>query len=115
MARHTKVARAFSEVKRNEPAIVGKTRRKKGAAAARRQKIAIALSKARRKGAKIPMPIHTPEERLKRSTRGSPAMTKKEMAQGFRVLERPTQERQAKDPSDRFTTGKARKERKRGN
>jgi hypothetical protein len=40
--------RAFHEVKRNEPAIVGKTRKKKGKAAAEKQKIAIALSKARR-------------------------------------------------------------------
>ena len=40
--------RAFREVKRNEPKIVAKTRRKKGKAAARKQKVAIALSKARR-------------------------------------------------------------------
>lgn len=41
---------AFHEVKHNEPKVVAKTRRKKGAKAARKQKIAIALSKARRKG-----------------------------------------------------------------
>lgn len=40
---------AFREVNRNEPAIVSKTRRKKGAKAAGRQKTAIALSKARRR------------------------------------------------------------------
>ncbi len=39
---------AGSEVYKNEPAIVAKTRRKKGRAAARRQKIAIILSKARK-------------------------------------------------------------------
>lgn len=45
---------AFHEVEHNEPAIVGKTRRKKGAKAAERQKKAIALDKARRAGAHIP-------------------------------------------------------------
>jgi len=53
MPSHTKSERrkraAFREVNRNEPAIVKKTRRKKGKAAANRQKIAIALSKARRR------------------------------------------------------------------
>ena len=53
MPDHTKSERrkraAFREVNRNEPAIVKKTRRKKGAATAKRQKIAIALSKARRR------------------------------------------------------------------
>ena len=42
----TALEASFSEIKRDEPAIVAKTRRKKGAAAARRQKIAIAFSKA---------------------------------------------------------------------
>lgn len=42
--------RAFSEVYKNEPKAVSKTRRKKGATKARKQKIAIALSKARRYG-----------------------------------------------------------------
>jgi len=60
------------------------------------------------------MPVHTDSEAIKKSTRGSPAMSKKEMAQGFRVLERPAQHRTPRS-SDRFTTGKARKERKRGN
>jgi hypothetical protein len=40
--------KAFHEVHANPPAIVAKTRRKKGAAAAKRQMVAIALSKARR-------------------------------------------------------------------
>lgn len=39
---------AFREVNADEPAIVGKTRRKKGEKAAQKQKTAIALSKARR-------------------------------------------------------------------
>lgn len=39
---------AFREVNANEPKIVAKTRRKKGAKAAQKQKVAIALSKARR-------------------------------------------------------------------
>jgi len=41
------------ELKRNEPKVVAKTRRKKGNAAAKRQKTAILLSKARRRGARI--------------------------------------------------------------
>ena len=41
------VSAAFKEMKKNEPRIVGKTRRKKGKAAARKQIIAIALSKSR--------------------------------------------------------------------
>ena len=52
MPSHTKSERrkraAFREVNRKEPAIVKKTRRKKGKAAASRQKTAIALAKARR-------------------------------------------------------------------
>jgi|GEM_PF-3087427 len=40
--------RAFHEVSENEPSIVSKTRQKFGAVRARKQKIAIALSKARR-------------------------------------------------------------------
>lgn len=39
---------AFREVNENEPAVVRRTRRKKGAAAAERQKRAIAFSKGRR-------------------------------------------------------------------
>ena len=41
-------AKAFHEVEHNEPEIVGKTRAKRGEGAAERQKVAIALSKARR-------------------------------------------------------------------
>jgi hypothetical protein len=37
---------AFHEIKTNPPAILAKTRKKKGAEAARKQAIAIALSKA---------------------------------------------------------------------
>ena len=43
-----KIATAMREVHRNEPAVVAKTRAKKGKAAAERQRKAIALSKARR-------------------------------------------------------------------
>ena len=43
------------EMKEDEPGIVGATRRKKGAAAAARQKTAILLSKARKRGVKIPV------------------------------------------------------------
>jgi hypothetical protein len=42
------------ELKKNEPAIVGETRRKKGKAAALAQERAILLSKAQKRGAKIP-------------------------------------------------------------
>jgi hypothetical protein len=47
-------AAAFHEVKHNEPRIVGHTRRKFGASDAAKQKVAIALSKARKAGASIP-------------------------------------------------------------
>jgi hypothetical protein len=40
--------KAFHEIGQNEPAIVGKTRRKKGDKAANKQRVAIAFSKARR-------------------------------------------------------------------
>ena len=46
------LARAFHEVSRNTPKIVKATQRKKGAAAGRKQEVAIALSKAR--GTKLP-------------------------------------------------------------
>lgn len=49
-----KVSRAFREVNKDEPAQVAKTRKKYGAARAKKQKTAIALSKARRAGARIP-------------------------------------------------------------
>lgn len=42
--------RSFSEVFKNPPKIVKQTERKKGKAAARKQKVAIAMSKARRSG-----------------------------------------------------------------
>ena len=41
------------ELKVNEPEIVGKTRAKKGAAAAESQRVAILLSKAKKRGARI--------------------------------------------------------------
>ncbi len=41
------------ELKRDEPAIVGKARIKHGERAARKQETAILLSKARRRGARI--------------------------------------------------------------
>mgnify|MGYP001605454880 CR=1 FL=1 len=48
------LARAFHEVSRNTPKIVKTTQRKKGAVAGRKQEVAIALSKARHAGAKLP-------------------------------------------------------------
>lgn len=58
MPKHTKSERlknrAFREVKENPPARVKRTQRKKGKAAARKQAVAIALSKARKAGARIP-------------------------------------------------------------
>lgn len=49
-----KVKAAFEEVYSNEPTVVEKTREKKGETQAKKQKVAIALSKARAAGAKIP-------------------------------------------------------------
>jgi len=49
-----KVKAAFREVYQDEPAAVGKTRRKFGEDRALKQKIAIALSKARQTGARVP-------------------------------------------------------------
>ena len=68
----TKTEKAFSEVERNEPKIVGETRRKKGKKAAEKQKIAIALSKARRRGVKIP--------------KGSGPFTLKDIGRGYKPL-----------------------------
>ena len=48
-----KVKAAFKEVKKDEPKIVDKTRKKEGEEVAKKQKVAIALSKARRAGARI--------------------------------------------------------------
>ncbi len=67
-----KVERAFKEVKKNEPKIVGETRRKKGKKAAEKQKIAIALSKARRKNVKLP--------------KGSGPFTLKDVGKGYKTL-----------------------------
>lgn len=82
MPSHTRSERlvraAFREVSRDEPRVVARTRRKKGAAAARRQKTAIALSKARAAGADIP-------PRGKRP-RGSGEFTAAEIAQGFKRI-----------------------------
>lgn len=49
-----KVAAAFHEVSTNEPGIVAHTRAKYGSRRAAKQKVAIALSKARKAGAKVP-------------------------------------------------------------
>jgi Family of unknown function (DUF6496) len=49
-----KVSAAFREVNRNEPGIVAHTRAKYGSRRAAKQKVAIALSKARKAGAKVP-------------------------------------------------------------
>lgn len=58
MPKHTKSARlkreAFREVTGNPPARVKHTKRTRGEKAARKQAVAIALDKARKKGAKIP-------------------------------------------------------------
>lgn len=57
MAKHGKTRRILKsvghELKKNPPKILAKTRRKKGKAAAERQRKAILLSKARRRGARI--------------------------------------------------------------
>jgi len=47
-------AAAFHEVHANEPKVVAQTRRKSGPAQAKKQLTAIALSKARAAGARIP-------------------------------------------------------------
>lgn len=49
-----KVKAAFHEVTVNPPAIVQHTARKFGSSTAKRQRVAIALSKARRAGASVP-------------------------------------------------------------
>ncbi|MGI0014039.1 MAG: hypothetical protein ACREBU_11440 [Nitrososphaera sp.] len=84
MPSHTKSERAkkraFREVEQNEPSIVGKTRRKKGAKAAEKQKIAIALSKAREMGAKIPKP------KGGKRPHGSGVFTDADLSQGYKGL-----------------------------
>lgn len=42
------------ELRDNPPAVLAKTRSKKGAGAANKQRVAILLSKARKAGAKVP-------------------------------------------------------------
>ena len=57
MARHTRTARILEnvgkELKNNPPSILKSTRRKSGAKAAEKQRVAILLSKARKRGARI--------------------------------------------------------------
>jgi hypothetical protein len=57
MAKKTKSKKILSavgkELKENEPAVLAKTRREKGKAAAEKQRKAILISKARKKGARI--------------------------------------------------------------
>ena len=55
MARTARILSAIGdELKENPPAILAKTRRKKGKKAAEKQRRAILLSKAREAGARIP-------------------------------------------------------------
>lgn len=46
--------RVGTELKERPPSVLAKTRRKAGAARAEKQRVAILLSKARRRGARIP-------------------------------------------------------------
>jgi hypothetical protein len=71
----SKVEAAFHEVFTNEPAVVAQTRKKQGPAQARKQKIAIALSKARAAGAKI-----------RRRPQGSPTTTDDNLSMGYRHM-----------------------------
>lgn len=52
----SKVAQAFHEVTTNPPAVVASTRRKFGERRAAKQTVAIALSKARKAGARVKAP-----------------------------------------------------------
>ena len=55
MTRSARILQSMgAELKQNPPEILGKTRRKKGKAAAEKQRVAILLSKARDAGARIP-------------------------------------------------------------
>ena len=56
--KNSKLEAAFREVHADTPEAVKKTARKKGKAAAEKQRVAIALSKARAAGAKIPEAPH---------------------------------------------------------
>lgn len=47
------LARVGHELKKKPPRILAKTRRKKGKAAAEKQRVAILLAKARKRGARI--------------------------------------------------------------
>lgn len=49
-----KVQQAFHEVMHNPPKVVSQTKRKKGSTQAHKQTVAIALSKARQAGARVP-------------------------------------------------------------
>ena len=57
MAKHTRTARILEnvgkELKNNPPSILERTRRKSGAKAAGKQRVAILLNKARKRGARI--------------------------------------------------------------
>lgn len=48
------LASAFHELKANPPAVLARTRKKEGPGQANKQRVAIAFSKARVAGAKIP-------------------------------------------------------------
>lgn len=48
------LASAFHELKERPPAVLARTRKKEGAGQANKQRVAIAFSKARAAGAKIP-------------------------------------------------------------
>jgi hypothetical protein len=74
-----KVRAAFREVHQNEPKAVSQTRAKFGEKRAEAQKTAIALSKARKAGAKIP---------YKTKPHGSGVFQDTEIRQGFRSLGR---------------------------
>lgn len=63
-ASQKKVKAAFHEVKQNPPKVLAKTKKKSGAKQANKQRVAIALNKARKAGANIPMP--TRDEYLNR-------------------------------------------------
>jgi hypothetical protein len=54
MAKRTTLEQAFHEIKHNPPAIVKHTRQKFGSRRAAKQAVAVALSKARKAGAKVP-------------------------------------------------------------
>ena len=57
MAKHTRTAHILAsvgkELKDNPPSILERTRRRKGAKAAEKQRVAILLNKSRKRGAKI--------------------------------------------------------------